>query len=292
MELSTSTNILFERLDGSRIPVTESMMRCHKAGYRHLDFCFVDQIFTPVATPFTGPDWKRYMDEIAVLAAGYEIHFTQTHLPIHDFCNGEDEKTWELVKRSVESSHMLGAKWLVAHPSTKVRDGAVDADTHRLNVDYFKRLAEMVGAYGMGLAIENMWGKTRDGVKRYATDPHELCALIDDIGYENVGACWDTEHGSIEEIDQGQAIRLLGKRIHATHISDENDCNNIHILPYMGRCQWEAVLKALAEIGYADAFTYEIQHYLLGMPMELVEEALRLSIQVGNYMIAEMQKQM
>ena len=141
----------------------------------------------------------------------------------------------------------------------------------------------------MGIAIEDMWGKTREGVPRFAIEASELRELIDRVDAENVGACWDAEHGSIEKLDQAAAIRLLGPRLKALHISDQTAADNIHILPYMGFTDWDEVLSALSEIGYDNPFTFEIQHYLLYLPMELVPSALRLSREVGAYMIRRIQ---
>lgn len=284
--ISTSTNIFFERNDGSRIPAETSMELCARAGYREMDFCFVDQIFYP--SPFTTTDWRAYMQRIAGRAGNLEISFTQTHGHIHDFCNDQREAQWELVKRCVEGSAMLGAKWMVMHPSSLVRDGKIHDDTEKMNVAYFQRLGEYARSFGVGIAIENMWGETKEGVKRYAIAPEEVCRLADKIGMKNVGICWDTEHAGIENLPQGESIRMLGKRIKATHISDQTARNNIHILPYMGFTNWDEVLRAFADIDYQEAFTYEIQHYLLELPLEVVPDAILFSYKVGMEMIRKL----
>lgn len=281
--ISTSTNIYFERRDGERIPAKTSMEVCRRAGYEEMDFCFVDQIFTP--SPFTEDGWERYIKEYAALAEKLGIRFTQTHGHIHDFCNNRDPQQWELVLRCLRATAMLGSPWMVMHPSTLVTDGKMDPATEEINAEYFGRLADEAAKWGVGIAIENMWGETKEGVKCYAIQPEELLSLTGKLGRKNIGVCWDTEHGSIEALDQGRAIRMLKGLIHATHISDETGRNNIHILPYTGHMDWDEVLRAFADIEYRDAFTYEIQHYLLAMPHALVPEAVRLSFLVGEEMI-------
>ena len=42
MRLSTSTNIYFNRPDGSKAEITESISRCAQAGYRVMDMNFHD----------------------------------------------------------------------------------------------------------------------------------------------------------------------------------------------------------------------------------------------------------
>lgn len=283
MNLCTSTNTLYERADGTRIPVDECMRQCAEAGYREMDFCFVDQVFGKTA--FLGEGWEAHVESYRNLAEKLNIRFTQSHGPLYAFCSGRDEGMEEWIHRSVVGSHMLGVGWMVMHPNTLVSGGVKDPRTMELNAEYFRRLSDEAGRYGVGIAIENMWGKTKEGVRRFAIDVDELCELLARVDSENVGACWDAEHGSIEGLDQGGAIRKLGSRLKALHISDQTAANNIHILPYMGFTDWDDVLSALADIGYDHPFTYELQHYLLAMPLELTLSAIRLSREVGEYMI-------
>lgn len=287
MILATSTNVLFERADGSRIPVEESIRRCAEAGYRALDFCFLDQVTTKTA--FVGPDWRDYLKGIRDLAESLDVRFVQSHGPLYDFCNIQDPWQEELVRRSAEGSGLLGVPWMVMHPMSKVSGDRLDPSTPARNAEYFRALAGRAGEYGVGVAIENMWGRTREGVRRYAVDPEEFFDLLDRIGGENVGACWDAEHGSIEGLDQGAAIRRLGGRLKALHISDQTSHANIHILPYLGVTDWDEILRALAETGYDHPFTYEIQHYLLRLPLELVPSALRLSWEIGDYLVRRLE---
>lgn len=287
MNLCTSTNTVYERADGSRISAAESIRLCAEAGYRELDFCFVDQIFGK--TEFLGPDWRLYAASFRDQAAKLGVSFVQSHGPLYSFCRGRNEQTEEWLRRSLEGSRMLGVRWMVMHPDTLVTDGTMDPRTMELNVDFFRRISDEAGRYGVGIAIEDMWGKTGEGVPRFAVAPEELRELIDRVDAENVGACWDAEHGSIENLDQAAAIRLLGPRLKALHISDQTAVDNIHILPYMGVTDWDPVLSALAEIGYDNPFTFEIQHYLLRLPQELLPSAIRLSREVGEYMIRRIQ---
>ena len=77
-----------------------------------------------------------------------------------------------------------------------------------------------------------MWGETKEGVKRYCIQPEELLDLLKAIGSDNLGICWDTEHGAIENLDQDKAIAKVGPYLRATHISDQTDRGNVHVLPY------------------------------------------------------------
>ena len=290
MEIVTSTNIFFERRYEEPIPMKTCLELCARAGYRRLDFGFAEHVL--VSERFQSEDWEEELLEYKKFAGEQGLLFVQAHATILDFCNpGDDfEKKEALFRRSIIGAKLLGASWIVVHPSTKVKDGQMAPETHEENVRFFKKYAEFAEETGIGLAIENMWGQTRDGVRHYAVDPEELLRLIEDVDRENVRICWDAEHGSIEKLDQVKVLKRLGKYIVATHISDETGKDNIHILPYLGHMNWEPLLQAFADINYEGTFDFEIQHYLPGMPMELAPSAMKFSYEVGSYMIRRLEE--
>jgi sugar phosphate isomerase/epimerase len=286
VKLAVSTNILYERKEGSRIPMEESIRACAAAGYRYLDFGFPELKLG--SSFFCTPGWQTEIEGYRRLAEELGIAFVQAHAVIVDFCNpaGPGEEGPELFRRSLRGAGILGVPWIVAHPSTGISGGKKAEDTHERNIMFFREMADYAAAFDVGIAIENMWGKTPEGLSPYAVRAEELGQLIGDIDRKNVGACWDVEHGGVEGLDQGTAIRLLGKSLRATHISDETGPDNIHILPYTGFVKWEEVLQALAAIDYSGAFAFEIQHYLPAMPMELVPAAMKFSFEVGRQLIS------
>lgn len=131
-------------------------------------------------------------------------------------------------------------------------------ETHEENVEFFKKYAAFAKKEGIGLAIENMWGEKTAGVPHYAVQP--------------------------------EALSMLKKHIAATHISDEAGVNQIHILPYFGNIDWEELLKAFADIGYNGSFNFEIQHYLPGVPEELILPAMKFSREVGTYLVKRLEE--
>jgi len=216
----------------------------------------------------------------------------QGHGAILDFGRKDENYSFnfELLKRSIKGAAILGIPWLTIHPSTFVEGGKIYERTHEKNVEFFKGLSSYCKKYGVGIAIENMWSKTKEGIPHYAIRAEELKALIEDIDRDNVGACWDVEHAGVEKLPQGESILKLGKHIKITHISDETGKNNIHVLPFTGNVQWEEVLNAFAEIDYDGTFSLEIQHYLPKMPMELVNEAMKLAYHTGEYLVKRLEE--
>ena len=59
MRLSTSTCIYFNRPDGSKMDIRETIRACSRAGYRVMDMNFHDAAV--FRTPFTGAGWKDWV---------------------------------------------------------------------------------------------------------------------------------------------------------------------------------------------------------------------------------------
>ena len=287
MVLATSTNIYCEQHGIHDVPIERCIHICADAGYKALDFGFVE--FIRQSRSILSPGWKDEILYYRQLADSLNISFVQAHAPLYDFCNPSDdaERLELLMNRSIEGAALLGAPWIVAHPSTHAESGIFYSDTAAMNVRFFHNLADYARKFSVGIAIENMWGKTADGVERYAIDAQELVDLVDAVDSPNVSACWDTGHASVEGIAQGEAIRLLGNRLKALHISDKSKSQQIHILPYMGSIDWPEILQALADIEYSHPFTLEIQHYIPRVPVALVPSAIKLSVETGKYMIGQ-----
>lgn len=290
LKLAASTNIYFERRGASLIPVEETLRQCAAAGFEYLDFGFAELAL--VSERFHGGDWQQEIREYINLAEELGLQFVQAHATIFDYCNVDQDydKKEELFRRSIKGAGMMKVPWLAVHPSNYLADGKIHPDTHNKNVDFLKKYAAVAKEEGLGLAVENMWGRTKAGEKPYCLEPEELLRLIEDVNCENVKVCWDVEHGSIEKLDQRKSMLLLKDHIVATHISDEAGRESIHILPYLGNADWDEIIGALAEIGYTGVFNFEIQHYLPGVPEELVPSAMRFAHEVGVQLTERLQK--
>ena len=181
MKLSTSTNIFFERRFEDLVPMKKCLEMCEKSGYKYLDFGFAELAL--VSERFKGEQWKDELNEYKTIAEKAGISFVQAHATIFDFCNlGADyEEKRLLFERSITGAKLLGASWIVVHPSTKIRDGKMAPETHEENVEFFRKYAAFAKELGIGLAIENMWGEKIAGVSHYAVQPEEVLRLIEDI---------------------------------------------------------------------------------------------------------------
>lgn len=287
MRLSTSTNIYFNRPDGSKAAITESIALCAQAGYRVMDMNFHD--CRTFHNGFVTDRYEEWLEEIARCAQDNGIVFSQAHAPFYNFCDDaypEREAMDRFIRRSIRCAARLGIPWIVIHAGT---DFAA-ADWHRSslekNLRYFEPLAEFAAGEGVGLAIENLWDLNIAPLRRYTAQPEEVLELVERLNSPKVGICCDVEHAAIMGQDPAAVLRLFGKRLKATHISDFINTDSDHLLPFYGKVQWKPVMEALREIGYAGDFTYEIHRYTATLPAELAPDALAFSVRTGEYLLS------
>ena len=198
----------------------------------------------------------------------------------------ERSKFMRQAKESIIWAGELGAKWVVLHPSNRKaghRTPEALSDVRRRNLEGFLELLEVAEAAGVGIAIENLPPVLHDstpGERIFGADPHELLWLVESLGSKRVGICLDTNHiiPSIQGFDQYQAIKVIGRYLVATHISDNDGFREQHLLPFMGKIDWSAVMRGLREVGYKGALNLEVN--LARVPLKLrdtlLDYALRL----------------
>ncbi len=291
MRLSTSTNIYFNRPDGTKAPITDSIRFCAEAGYKVMDMNFHD--CTTFATDFRTSNWENWLAEIKEATQQNNIGFSQAHAPFYNFCDEQTpDKPYmdELIKRSILCSEQLGVKWLVIHAGTDFSSASMIKDSKRKNIAYFEPLLDFAAQHNVGIAIENLWDLTIAPLRRYTANAEELMDLLDGLPYSNVGACWDFEHAAIMRQDQEKALMLIGDKLKATHVSDHADQNFDHILPFSGITDWHSIMRLLQKLDYKGDFTYEIHRYTEQLPIELVPAALKYSVEVGQYLLSLAQK--
>lgn len=291
MILSTSTNLLCERPDGTMYPLEDTLRVCSKAGFNTFDMSFYEWSYPGM--PFLGETWREWIDGIAELKDQLGISFYQSHAYTYDFLNPRFEPASErayyenLVFRSLECCRILDCKVVVVHPSMDPAVKECSEECWKKNIPYLERYLEYADKYGMELAVENMYqysGNTKD---LFFADPQEIAVLIDSYGDSRMGVCWDFEHGVILKQDQPQAVRILDKRLKATHVSDTASDElepYMHILPFSGMLDWKPIMNALTEIRYEGAFSFEAHNFAKKLPEELLTTAMKFAWEIGDYL--------
>lgn len=258
--------------------VATQMQRVSDAGFTHLDMNFWDWSHD-AASPFKKDDWKRWVEEIAAAAQRMQVTFTQAHAHVYNFYQFPKENPHEeQIRRSIEGAGMLGIPWIVLHPSQRPDYEEAGSKEKMLseNIAYFRAHAQTAAQWGVGLALENM-----SSAKSGLTTAEDLCQLIDGIGMDNVGACWDTGHANMAKVDQPLAIRTLGKRLHALHLADNHGVTDEHTAPYYGNIDWPLIARELHAIGYDGDCTFEAHNLVRPVPERCRPAAMHLMYMIG-----------
>lgn len=106
----------------------------------------------------------------------------------------------------------------------------------------------------MGLALENLPWANSDRAK-------PLADLVDALGGENVGVCWDTGHAHFNKLPPSE-MKVLENRLVTLHIHDNNGTYDDHQIPYYGygTYDWVGFMKTLREMDYKGDFVLFISN--------------------------------
>lgn len=295
MNLGTAMNMFGYRRGGEPVAFAEQMRMCHRVGFRTMDIDFYEAPRRKMmADELNCDEWERNIDALGNEAAKLGVHFTQSHAPFnkHLFtagkCPSEEYRTRfdELMRRAIIASAKLGVKWVTVHPMNDTIHAEFDNEVNMAtNLEYYKPFVELAKRCGVGIAIENM-AKLDTAVRRvYCASPEELANLIDAFGDPvSVGACWDFGHAQMMLTDQPRQLRMLGKRLKATHVQDNTGKRDSHLIPFVGgNIRWEEIMPCLKEIGYEGDFMFEVHSFGRNLPDALWESAGKLAYEFGMY---------
>lgn len=287
MRLSTSTNIYFNRPDGSKGSLEKCIHYCGRGGFKNMDISFLD--YTNFRSPFVTDDYLKWVDQALQIADSYGIRFGQAHAPFYNFCDDHAKNREEqdrMILRSIECASRMGVKWIAIHAGTDYGSGRMRQSSREKNLQYFLPVVEYAARQNVGIAFENLWDHNIAPKKRYTAMVEDLVDLVDAFGAENVGVCFDVEHAVISGLDPAKELEVIGDRLRSTHISDCIDMAADHLLPFYGITDWKPFMQALKKLDYRGDFAFEIHRYTQYMPDDLVPGAVERALEVGNYLLS------
>lgn len=295
MRLSSTTTIL--SIKDPTPPQERLLVEMHllkKAGFVHQDLNLGTQ--GQEGYPLAMDGWEAWVDRVRLESCRLGVDFHQAHSFYYrtkESTSNSINRPWyeERIRRSICAARRLGVKWLVLHPCDFDRDPVYDfAKARRFNLDYWRPFVEMAAKEEVGIAFENLFQSGHH--QRYCSIAEELADLVDAFDNPYAGICWDTGHAYVAGQDQDAAIRMLGKRIKATHIHDNHGQpkGDEHLMPYYGTLNWNDILKALSEIDYEGNFSFELKHATQPLPPSLCEDMLRFLYGLGMKMIGKIEE--
>jgi sugar phosphate isomerase/epimerase len=253
LKLSVWTSFYFD------LSPRDALIRLARLGWKDVE---VSAEHGTMATE--GNDWKEQLDYLRNLCEKNDIALWQMHAPLNldiaDLNPKTREKDIETAVKWINYAHNLNIPYLVIHPGgnqgTKIEKE--EAIIYKLNIDAFKYLGSIAGELGVKLCIENMQERENVGLRRLGAYIYDLNEMIEEIGLDSLGICFDTSHANVTGLDMNHAISECGNRLFATHISDNDGSGDQHKIMFGGNINWQEVISGLSSIGYIKAFNLEI----------------------------------
>lgn len=288
MKISNQTNILENRF-GALLAVR---MNC-EAGFEAIDYTMYEG---------DGAVFDRggsiLVREMRRVAASYGVCFNQAHAPFSRFRLGAENEeknraVFKKIYRSLEIAAELGAKHIIVHPAFICRNLSAD-ERYEMNMEIYGRLLPHARELGVGIAIENMWGRHKDIrekiVKDVCSDADELIRYVDGMNSPFVTACLDVGHAGLVGESADAMARALGGRMSSIHIHDNDFVSDMHTLPYLGNVNFDALTSALADISYKGDITMEADCFLNGLPDATVAPALEFTAKIAAHLRNEIER--
>lgn len=279
MKLSTNTVAL-----GRSFGYTEAVRMIKEAGFDCYDFSIFDM--AREGDPLNGPDYMETVLEVKRVADGLGIACNQSHAPFPSHKKGDEEWNRKIIGwiiRSLEITSVLGGKICIVHPWN---DWSPEENAELL----YKPLLPYCKKYNVKIAVENMWNWPKESpvaVTCACSLPEDFMRHMELLDPEWFVACLDIGHAAMfpGQTSVEEMILALGDRLQALHVHD-NDClYDLHIIPYMGKIDWESFYAALKQIGYRGDFTFEADSFINKYPDALKGKAEEFLCAVGRYMV-------
>lgn len=236
---------------------------CAKAGFDGWDFSMFDMArydwrtdsLIPSNHPLTGNERLKFARELRKIGEDNGIRCNQTHAPF-PVCGKplRDRLPW-----AIECTAEVGGDICVIHPDNN--------KSPEENAEMYLELLPLAKACNVKIATENMWnwddGAEYSSFAACATS-ESFCQHVDAVGDDFLVACLDIGHAEMQGSGSGAAnmIRALGDRLQALHLHDNDRRHDNHQIPFSMDVNWEAVVKALRDIGYQGWFTLEATAYI------------------------------
>ncbi len=260
---------------GGRFSPAEMARRLKKLGFQGFDFCFNEYVDIMPAD-----SRERIISELREQAERLDLSVDMCHLPFYnkkDARANDPELYYGLVKAGIDGAALLGVKNGVIH-AKHIHTTVDKADKEAMfkeTVEFMTPVAEYAAKKGVRLAFENLSNyKRAEGAYRFCTEIEDVCRVAD---YFSSGVCFDFGHANSMGLDQGNALRMIGSRLTAIHVNDNNGKSDEHLLPFFGNIDWSDAMQGLRDTGYSGNFNFEVRS--LKVPAELRDE-------LGTYVVA------
>lgn len=222
------------------------------------------------------------------------LEVSQAHAPFPAYVAGKPESLdymIEVYKKCILYCDRIGCKNLVIHGITLTRKDRENTPItiRALNDKLYTSLIPVLVNTGVTVCLENLFAGAGGLISGVCSNPYEAVEMIDTYnamaGKECFGLCLDTGHLNLLKLDMRWYIPILGSRIKALHIHDNDGISDQHKAPYTGTIVWKDFYNGLKEIGFDGDLSFETFHQtsIADVDEELVAPWLELVFKIGKH---------
>ncbi len=256
-----------------------------EAGYDGLDYSMFSHDFAYLFQD----GWKERAQALRARAEAKGAVFNQAHAPFgggYEFYTGQIAP---VLPRVFEVAAAMGVPVVVVHPVQNGRYYGHEKELFEGNLRFYRMLAPYAKDCGLRIGIENMWQNhpvSRHIVDDVCAPPEELAAIFDELDDPDAfTVCLDIGHCAVCGREPDACIRCLGPdRMGALHVHDVDYVHDNHTLPGVLSIDWDAVCRALGEIGYRGDLTLEADAFLRGFGRDFAPTACAFMAARARYL--------
>lgn len=236
-----------------------------------------------------GDDYQEIAKEVRMLLDEIGLCCIQTHAP-HNFVFGTamnfSNQQYRETFRSIEFTRILGAEKCVIHGSP-VPDGPLSGQFMEHNYLYYKTFEEEAKRCGVYIGVENL----KYGILPRPEYINRIIGMLDSpVYYPHV----DIGHAALVGVEPEKFLKKLNcLPVRGIHVHDFN-VQTDHMLPFLGKSDWDRIIKTLVDIGYEGDMTleiFEICQMVASYSTDVLPALYNLTAEVGRELIRRIEEE-
>lgn len=229
------------------------------------------------------------------------LSIAQAHAPFPAYLPGHPELLEFMIgvyKNCIRLCHYAGCPYLVIHGISLMEadEGNTPETIEAMNWHLYESLIPTLQECDVVVCLENLFTRRPAILEGVCSDAHEAVHFIDTLnekaGKEAFAFCLDTGHLQLLNKNLRTFIPILGKRIKALHLHDNDGRDDQHRLPLTGTINWQALCSSLRDVGYDGDLSFETfrqNRMALDFDEDLLLPFLELTRLIGESMAKKIQ---
>ena len=288
--------------------IDEGFRLLHENGVEAIQFGMGALMMSAKTVRENGPSvMDGSIEEILAFARPYKeaakkhgVAISQVHAPYPSWVSEREDinaRMPGILEKSVAVAEYMESRHIVVHPPfpALTTENKTAEEEWEMAKALYAPLIPALKRHKVVCLLENMFSRGVEGV-RYAavcSDFNQAAEWIDRLnalaGEECFAFCFDTGHCYLARQNIYRAVHLMGHRLQALHIQDNDGHLDMHVAPYTGYIPWESFLLALREVGYTGDLNFEAPKAINNYPKEMSDICIRMLTRTGEYFRKQLQ---